>query len=207
MPMDHTQLLLSGVKKLEIQLNQIQIDALLQFVELLQKWNKTYNLTAIENTEDILNKHILDSVSVTPYLSGTRVIDVGSGAGLPGIPLAIMCKEREFVLLDANVKKIRFMQQTVIEIGLNNVQIVQQRVEQYAPEHEFDTVVSRAYATSSKFFETTKHLTIDGQFILMLGKQTELNDLPRTLSLVGVYPVDIPNLQASRHIAVVKVND
>lgn len=205
--MDHSQLLLSGVKQLEIKLDQAQIDALLQFVELLQKWNKTYNLTAIENTEEILNKHILDSISVASYLKGKHVIDVGSGAGIPGIPLAIVYKDKEFVLLDANVKKTRFIQQCVIEIGLNNVQVVQQRVEQYAPEHEFDTVVSRAFAASSKFFETTKHLSSYGQFILMLGKQTEVNDLPNKLSLMGVYPVQLPNLQASRHIAVVKVND
>ena len=176
----------------------------MQFVELLQKWNNTYNLTAITDTEDIITKHILDSLSVTGFLIGNRIIDVGSGPGLPGIPLATVCKEKKFVLIDANVKKIRFIQQCILELGIKNVQVLQQRVEQYAPQHEFDTVVSRAFASGSKFFESAKHLTTCGQFILMLGKQTTLQDLPSSLHLIGVRPIKIPNLQASRHIAIAK---
>lgn len=205
--MKHEQLLHNGVKQLDIDADSYQLDALFQYVELLQKWNKIYNLTAIEETEDIISKHILDSLSVIPYLHGQQIIDVGSGAGLPGIPLAIVCKHKKFVLMDAGVKKTRFIQQSIIEIGLNNAQVLQQRVETYAPTQEFDTVVSRAYAGREKFFETTKQLTSNGQFVLMLGKQSTLQDLPSHLRLMGVHAVHIPNLQASRHIAVVKMND
>ena len=106
--MDYVHLLKSGVEQLRVDILQRQIEALMQYVELLQKWNKTYNLTAIEQTEEIISKHILDSLSVTPYLKGHTIIDVGSGAGLPGIPLAIVCENKEFVLIDASAKKNPF---------------------------------------------------------------------------------------------------
>jgi 16S rRNA (guanine527-N7)-methyltransferase len=202
--MNSAQLLKSGAQQLQLSINESQIQALLHYVELLQKWNKTYNLTAIEATDEIIRKHILDSLSLVPYLNGSRVFDVGSGAGLPGIPLAIVCKDKQFLLLDASVKKTRFIQQAIIEVRLNNVQVVQQRVERYAPQHEFDTVVSRAFASSEKLFASTDHLLTQGQFILMLGKQTQLQELPDCYVLVGVYAVQIPGLQASRHIAVVE---
>ena len=204
MSMDSAGLLVSGVRQLQIKFELTQLDELLQFVELLQKWNKAYNLTAIESTEEVISKHILDSLSVAPYLQGRHIIDVGSGAGLPGIPLATMCRDKEFLLIDANEKKTQFIQQAIIEIGLNNVQVLHQRVERYAPAYEFDTVVSRAYAPSSKLFESTEHLTSQGQFILMLGRQNALQDLPDNLTLVGVYAMQVPHLQACRHIAVVK---
>ena len=200
-------MLKSGLKQLDITIDKIQLSDLLQFIELLQKWNKTYNLTAIDKTEEIISKHILDSIAVLPYIKGSRIIDVGSGAGLPGIPLAIVCPQKEFFLIDANVKKTRFIQQCIIEIGLKNVQVFQDRVEQYAPKNEFDTVVSRAYAIGSKLFETTKHLTTHGHFIVMLGKQTTLQDLPDDMYISDVHPIKIPHLQASRNIAVVKFNN
>ena len=156
--MNSAQLLKSGAQQLQLSINESQIQALLHYVELLQKWNKTYNLTAIEATDEIIRKHILDSLSLVPYLNGSRVFDVGSGAGLPGIPLAIVCKDKQFLLLDASVKKTRFIQQAIIEVRLNNVQVVQQRVERYAPQHEFDTVVSRAFASSEKLLASTYHL-------------------------------------------------
>ena len=200
-------MLKSGLEQLEIKVNQIQFNNLLQFIELLQKWNKTYNLTAIEKTEEIISKHILDSIAVLPYIKGSRIIDVGSGAGLPGIPLAIVCPHNEFFLIDANVKKTRFIQQCIIEIGLKNVQVFHDRVERYAPQHEFDTVINRAYAVGSKLFETTKHLTIHGHFIVMLGKQTTLHKLPENMYISDVHPLKIPHLQANRNIAIVKFNN
>lgn len=204
--MSNAELLQSGIKQLHVSINETQLSALLRFVELLQKWSKTYNLTAIEETEEIINKHILDSLTVAAYLKGKRIIDVGSGAGLPGIPLAIACKDKEFLLLDANAKKTRFIQQAVIEVGLKNTQVVQQRVEQYAPAHEFDTVVSRAFAASERLIESIDHLVTQGQVIVMLGKRTQLKDLPQSYTLVGVYAVHIPNLHANRHIAILEKN-
>ena len=107
--MDLKQQLESGVQRLQIQVHEEQLSLLLQYVELLQKWNQTYNLTAIEDSSEIISKHILDSLSVSKYLEGKNIIDVGSGAGLPGIPLAILFSDKKFTLLDSNVKKIRFM--------------------------------------------------------------------------------------------------
>ena len=207
--MNYAELLQSGIKQLHISINETQLDALLRFVELLQKWNKTYNLTAIEEAEEIINKHILDSLTVATYLKGKRIIDVGSGAGLPGIPLAIAHKDKEFLLLDANAKKTRFIQQAIIEVGLKNAQVVQQRVEQFSPAHEFDTVVSRAFAASERLIESIDHFVTQGQVIVMLGKRTQLQHLPQNYSLIGIYAINIPNLNANRHIAILekKVNN
>lgn len=204
--MNYAQLLRSGIKQLQLSIDDSQLNALARFVELLQKWNKTYNLTAIEDTEEIISKHILDSLSVAPYIQGERIIDVGSGAGLPGIPLAIVCEDKQFLLLDANSKKTRFIQQAIVDIGLKNVQVVNHRVERYAPAHEFDTVVSRAFAASEKLFESIDHLVTQGQVIVMLGKQTQPQGLPKSYSLVKVHATRIPYLSASRHIAVVEKN-
>ena len=195
-----------GVKQLRISISDAQQTALLQFVQLLQEWNKRYNLTTIVKTEEIINKHILDSLSVMPYLAGNAIIDVGSGAGFPGIPLACACADKNFLLLDASAKKTAFIQQAIIAMRLKNAQVVQARVEQYAPAHEFDTVVARAFADSAKLFTTTCHLLTQGHFILMLGKQTQVQNLPDNCSLIGVYAVSIPNQHASRHIAVVEKN-
>ena len=148
-------------------------------------------------------------MTVATYLKGKRIIDVGSGAGLPGIPLAIAHKDKEFLLLDANAKKTRFIQQAIIEVGLKNAQVVQQRVEQFSPAHEFDTVVSRAFAASERLIESIDHFVTQGQVIVMLGKRTQLQHLPQNYSLIGIYAINIPNLNANRHIAILekKVNN
>jgi len=202
--MNTTQLLESGVKQLGIEIDRSQLQALEKFMQLLHKWNKTYNLTAIENTEETIQKHILDSLTVVPYVRGTHIIDVGSGAGLPGIPLAIFCQDKQFVLLDSNAKKTRFIQQVIIELGLKNTQVRQQRVQEYVSEHGFDTVVSRAFAGGAKLIGACNHLHQHGRVIIMLGKQSQLYNLPEGYTLEDVNAVNIPGLQASRHIALVK---
>ena len=206
--MDLSQLLNSGVQQLGISLSKSQMQQLLQFVELLQKWNKTYNLTAIEDPQDIINKHIVDSLSITSYLVGNNIIDVGSGAGLPGIPLAIMCPEKQFVLLDSNVKKTRFIQQASIELRLKNIQVVHQRVEQYLPSQIFQTLVSRAFSSSNKLLDRCelilKSLDQTGRIIFMLGKQKQLETLPKSYNVLEIQSVKIPQLEAQRHIAIVE---
>lgn len=204
--MDDVRGLEAGIRQLQVLADASQRAALLQFVRLLQKWNRTYNLTAVYGTEAIISRHIFDSLTAVPYIGGRHVIDVGSGAGLPGIPLAIVCRDREFLLLDANSKKTRFIRQSIIEIGLKNVQVCQQRVEQYVPPHGFDTVVSRAFAPTEKLLASVGHLLVRGRVIIMLGKRARLRDLPSGYRLAGVYPVGIPNTDTSRHIAVVEKN-
>lgn len=215
--MDLKQQLASGVQQLNIQLGQAklgeeQLSLLLQYVELLQKWNQTYNLTAIEDSSEIISKHILDSLSVSKYLDGKNILDVGSGAGLPGIPLAILFPDKQYTLLDSNVKKTRFIQQAVIDLGLRNVQTLHQRVEDFnvadQASIEFNIIISRAFAASDKLFvsceQVLKFLSAKGKIIFMLGKQNRLEALPNGYNVVEIHSIEIPNLEAQRHIAIVE---
>jgi len=206
--MNLTQLLSSGVRQLELVVSETQTQHLLKYVELLQKWNKTYNLTAIENSHEIISKHILDSLSVAKYLVGENIMDVGSGAGLPGIPLAVIYPDKQFILLDSNAKKTRFIQQANIELGLKNIQIVHQRVEQYLPKQTIHTLISRAFSSSTKLLDSCeqilKSLDQAGRIIIMLGKQKQLEALPKRYNVLEVQSVKIPNLEAQRHIAIVE---
>lgn len=141
-----------------------------RFLELLSKWNKAYNLTAIRRPEEMVTLHLFDSLSVTPYLHGVRILDVGTGAGLPGIPLAITHPEKQFTLLDSNQKKISFCQQVVLELGLKNVELIYQRVEQFIPPLQFDTILSRAFASISDMLKSSAHLCASGgRFLAMKG--------------------------------------
>ena len=210
--MNSSQLLASGVQQLNIHADEEQQASLLQYVQLLQKWNQTYNLTAIEDIDKIISKHIFDSLSVVKYLKGKNIIDVGSGAGLPGIPLAVVCRDKQFTLLDSNAKKTRFIQQAVIDLRLKNVQAVHLRVEDFPPNRPmkkaFSTLVSRAFANSDKLFTICspllKCLDDTGQVIFMLGKQKHLEALPKSYNVVDIHSIEIPYLEAQRHIAIVK---
>ena len=202
--MDDAQLLGTGLREMHASADVNQRQALLQFVRLLQKWNRVYNLTATRGSREIIRRHVFDSLTVMPYIEGRRVIDVGSGAGLPGLVLAILCGEREFVLLDANARKTRFMRQAIIETGLKNARVCQQRVEQYVPENGFDTVVSRAFAPGGALFASVDHLLDRGRVVLMLGREPGLPDLPSGYRLTGMYPARIPGVKTHRHIATVE---
>ncbi len=201
--MNSTQLLQSGVEQLGIQVQEKQLIQLAKFIDLLQKWNEKFNLTTIVETELIIQKHILDSLTVLQHIHGNRVIDVGSGAGLPGIPLAVCSEDKQFVLLDAHVKKTVFIQQTAIELGLKNVQVVHERIENYMPEPLFDCVISRATMHREKIIQTCNHLLSSGRIIIMLGKESELSNLPAGYILAEMKTVEIPGLQSSRHLALV----
>lgn len=151
-------------------------------------------------------RHLLDSLSVLPYISGERVIDVGSGAGLPGIPLALARPECQFVLLDSNANKGRFRTQAMIELGLKNVTVLTERVERYSPECGFDSVVSRAFASIDDMLNVTGHLVSDnGQFLAMKGvhPDAELAALSSNYRLLSVHNLDVPLLGAERHLAVI----
>lgn len=212
--MDPEQQLAGGVQQLNIQADDNQLSLLMRYVLLLQKWNQTYNLTAIEDTNEIISKHILDSLSVAEYLQGEKIIDVGSGAGLPGIPLAIIYPDKQFTLLDSNAKKTCFIQQATIDLGLKNVQVLHQRVEDFqSPSdtaNKFNTLLSRAFAASDKLFasceQLLKCLSDKGRIIFMLGKQKHLEALPNGYNVDNIHSIEIPNLEAQRHIAIVERN-
>ena len=174
--------------------NDTLLETALAYLELLIKWNKAYNLTAVRDPAQMVTRHLLDSLAVLPYINGSHVIDVGSGAGLPGIPLALMCPERQFTLLDSNNKKTRFMTQAVIELGLKNVVVKHCRVEQLA-EPPFDTVISRAFATIADMLTVAGHLAgTDGKYLAMKGvfPEEELAALPPGYHAEVVHTLQVP---------------
>ncbi len=176
---------------------------LLDFVALLEKWNKVYNLTAVRDPRQMLTHHILDSLVILPFITGLRVLDIGSGAGLPGIPLALARPDLEFVLLDANAKKTRFMIQAIGTLGLRNVEVVHARVEKYQPERKFATLLARAFAEVAEIIDVAAHLCAPrGEFLLMKGVHpgAELDNIPVGFTVTGIEKLRVPGLAAERHL-------
>jgi 16S rRNA (guanine527-N7)-methyltransferase len=206
--MEHCRkLLLSGLESLQLNLSENQIDQLLAFIRLIEKWNKAYNLTAIRNKEDMVNLHLLDSLAVLPYIEGDRVIDIGTGAGLPGIPLAISRPETTFTLLDSNAKKTRFVQQAVIELKLKNVDVQLERVENYFPGTVFTTAITRAFASLPEIVRLASHLLgKDGILLAMKGQKadTEAAQLSGQTSLI---PLSVPGIEAERYLVKITLQD
>ncbi len=189
-----------------IVLTEAQQDALLHYLALLFKWNKVYALVSRRDGDDWIARHLLDSLAVLPYISGSRVIDVGSGAGLPGIPLALLCSDKHFTLLDSNSKKVRFMTQALIELGLKNVVVVDQRAEEFHPQTGYDCVMSRAFATIADMLKVAGHLaTGSAQFLAMKGvyPEGELEQLPEGFHVEAVHVLAVPYQKGERHLAVV----
>jgi len=188
-------LLKAGLESLGFVPEQQPCDHYLAYVELLSKWNQAYNLTAVKRPEDMLQRHVLDSLSVISFIKGNRCLDVGTGPGLPGMILALAQAEAHWILLDSNQKKVRFLRHVKIELEVSNVEIVQSRIKSYKPEMEFDTVICRAFAPLNRMLEQTKHLiTQDNQLLAMKGKQVsdEIDKLGEHEFLINV-----SNLQLS----------
>lgn len=189
--------------------NESQQQALLDYVALMLKWSRAYNLTSVRKPREIIIRHIFDSFSVAPFLEGKRIGDVGSGAGLPGIPLAIMFPEKHFVLLDSNGKKSRFLFHVKQALNLTNVFVVQERVEVYRAAECFDSVVSRAFSSLQDMLLKTKHLCCpEGIFLAMKGAypMTELEELSPEFSIESVDSVAVPLLDEKRHIVRIRFN-
>lgn len=198
--------LINGARQLGLELSDEQQDSLLHYQELMLKWNRVYNLTAITDPQQMVTHHLLDSLAVLPYLQGQRIIDVGTGGGLPGIVLAIMCPEKQFVLLDSNSKKTRFVTQAMIELKLSNVTVQHSRVEQYQPDALFDTVVSRAFASIQDMLHWCAHLRDkDGIFLAMKGvsPEGELAQMPESFHLIKQCQLQVPGLDAERHVVLI----
>ena len=178
---------------------------LIDYLGLLSHWNRAFNLTAVRDSDEMLSKHLLDSLAVLPYIGEGMVLDVGSGAGLPGIPLAIAQPQNHFVLIDSNGKKTRFLTQVKITLGLDNVEVVNQRVEAYSPMRDdhriyFDAVIARAYASSSDIIKNTAHLhKPETRILIMQGKLDELIDVPAYV-LKQSHTLNIYGLDAERHL-------
>jgi|TARA_R100000687_G_scaffold847_6_gene1697 16S rRNA (guanine527-N7)-methyltransferase len=194
------------LEQAQLTLSESQIDQQLALVGLLDKWNKAYNLTSVRNPKDMLPRHIMDSLAVRQYLQGQRFIDVGTGPGLPGLPLAIAEPDKEFVLLDSLGKRIRFIRQVCHELKLTNVTPVQARVEDYQDEKKFDGVISRAFASLNDMLSWCEHLPSDkGRFYALKGlyPQEELDELSANYKTESIEQINVPGIDASRHIVII----
>ena len=194
------------IAQTDLEVSEHQREQLVGYVELLNKWNKAYNLTSVRDPMEMMVKHILDSIVVSPLLVGERFIDVGTGPGLPGIPVAIMNPEKSFVLLDSLGKRIRFIKQVLHELKIANVTPVQSRVEDYDGEEGFDGVLSRAFASITDMVEWCHHLprAHTGVFLALKGllPQEEIAQLPEWCSVTDIKALNVPELEGERHLVI-----
>ncbi|EDH6291916.1 16S rRNA (guanine(527)-N(7))-methyltransferase RsmG [Salmonella enterica subsp. enterica serovar Agona] len=192
-----------------ISLTDHQKTLLAAYVDMLHKWNKAYNLTSVRDPNEMLVRHILDSIVVAPYLQGQRFIDVGTGPGLPGIPLAIVLPDAHFTLLDSLGKRVRFLRQVQHELKLENITPVQSRVEAYPSEPPFDGVISRAFASLNDMVSWCYHLPGEkGRFYALKGQLPgdEIASLPDNFSVESVEKLRVPQLEGERHLVIIKSN-
>ncbi len=192
------EVLHQGLEQLNISSDESQLELLLSFIKLIEKWNKAYNLTAVYKLEDMVRLHILDSIAVLPFLQGNQIADIGTGAGLPGIPLAIFLPDVEFTLIDSNSKKTRFVQQAILELELKNVNVIHSRVENIQAGVFFSTVIMRAFSSLQDIIALTKHLIDDQGILLAMKGQTpdlELADISQSFSII---PIHVPGIEAER---------
>lgn len=199
------------IDQTDLEVSDHQRDQLVGYVEMLNKWNKAYNLTSVRDPQEMVVKHILDSIVVSPYLPGDDFIDVGTGPGLPGVPLAIMNPDKRFTLLDSLGKRIRFIKQVVHELDIPNVTPVQSRVEDFHVEEGFDAVLSRAFASVVDMVEWCQHLpkAKSGVFLALKGMRpdTELDQLPDWCSVTNIKALTVPELEGERHLVTLARKD
>ena len=190
-----------GLDAMGLDLPEEQRQRLIGFLTLLLRWNRTYNLTAVRDPEAAVTRHLLDSLAVLPYLTGSPVLDLGSGAGLPGIPLAIAVPSHRFVLLDGNGKKIRFIRQAALELGLSGVEAVQARMESYRPQQKFATIISRAVAELETLWRAAEPLlATPGRVLLMKGRRPEAELAALSAPNPQCHRLSVPGLEAERHL-------
>jgi 16S rRNA (guanine527-N7)-methyltransferase len=192
-----------GLDALHLPLADAIQNKLLDYIALVQKWNRVHNLTAVRDPARMLTHHVLDSLAVVPHLAGARIVDVGSGAGLPGIPIAAALPASQVTLLESSHKKSTFLKQAVIELGLKNVTVQNTRAEAWRPQTLFDIVISRAFSDLGEFIALAAHLCASqGVLVAMKGvyPYDELNQLPDGYRVHGVTPLAVPGLTAERHL-------
>jgi 16S rRNA (guanine527-N7)-methyltransferase len=196
-----------GVSALGLNISPAHLQRLLDYLALLRKWNKVYNLTAVREPEKMVSQHLLDSLAVVPHIEARQILDVGSGAGLPGIPMAIARSDWRLTLLDSSHKKAAFLKQAAIELKLSNVTVCCERVESWIPERKFELIISRAFSDLADFVTMSKHLLSEGgTFAAMKGvyPHEEIAQLPSGYRVERIIHLKIPGHKAQRHLAMVK---
>ena len=199
-----------GLIALGLTLDRDTQQRLLDYIALIEKWNRVYNLTAIREPEKMVSHHLLDSLAVAPHLHARRLLDVGSGAGLPGIPLALAKPDTQVTLLDSNHKKAAFLKQAVMELKLKNAEVCSERVESWQAQSKFDVIISRAFSDMGEFVRITRHLLApDGIFAAMKGLHPyeEIDKLPPDCKVRQVLPLAIPGLDGARHLVLIGLED
>lgn len=201
----------TGASEMGLQLTEAQVNQLTDYLLLLAKWNKAYNLTAVRDIQQMIPRHLLDSLSIVPYVEGDSILDVGTGPGLPGIPLAICFPDKQLTLLDSNGKKTRFLVQAKTALQLNNVQVVQKRVEEFQVDKPFDIIVSRAFSALQDMVKWTQHLlNPQGYFYAMKGVYPveEIQQAEQfSTKLVKSIPLDVANCEGERHLVILRNNN
>jgi 16S rRNA (guanine527-N7)-methyltransferase len=199
-----------GIEVLELALPRETQTRMLQYLALIRKWNQVHNLTAVREPEAMLVRHLLDSLAILPHVAGPRIADVGSGAGLPGIPLALARPEWRVTLVETNHKKTAFLQQARIDLDLKNVEVMTERVENFHPVDGFDVVISRAFSDLADFASLAGHLCAPGngggRLVAMKGvyPHEELAQLPAQFMVEKILPITVPGLEAERHLVLIK---
>ena len=197
------EMLASGAKEIGIDLSAERAEVLLRLIDELEMANAQFNLTAIRDRPGMLHKHVLDSLSIQPYLRGERMVDVGTGAGFPGLALAVVNPGRHFTLIEATGKKARYVEQTAARIGISNAQVANVRAETYRPLELFDTVMARALSSLADFVAYAGHLCAPGgRLLAMKGKHPdeEISALPRSFRALAVHRLKVPGMSDERHL-------
>ena len=199
--------LIEGASQLELTLDEDQIDELLGYLQLLVKWNSAYNLTAVRDPLEMVSRHLLDSLAIVPFMQGKTLLDVGTGAGLPGVPLSIVQPECNYTLLDSNGKKTRFIRQAAFELGLKNNEVIQSRIEDYKPDATFDMVTARAFTELPRLIDLTQRFIEQGGRLMALKGSVETIDKEIKASgnhEITVQRLDVPFVDEERHLLIVR---
>ena len=193
----------NGAESLGLEITEEQISLMINYLDLLAKWNRRINLTSIRGANQMVTRHLLDSLSIAPYIKGQRILDAGTGAGLPGIPLAIFFPTKEFTLLDSHGKKTHFLNQVKFELNLKNIEIINDRAESFKPTHCFECITSRAFSSLNVMIEVTKNLCCsNGEWLAMKGQYPE-EELVGMDYPYKVVPLTVPGLDEARHLVII----
>jgi len=203
----HAEELTLGARELGVDLTEAQQEKLLGYLALLIKWNKAYNLTAVRDPDEMVSRHLLDSLSVVPFIGGERQLDVGSGGGMPGIPLAILFPDMKVTCLDSNGKKTRFLTQVKLELKLDNLEVIHSRAEAFKPQVPFTGIISRAFSSLEDFTQWTRHMgDKETRWLAMKGLHPadELVALPADFHLESAQALAVPGCQGQRHLLILR---